>query len=178
MGDYYRMTTRGMNTTDVDPGDLAIRPALEEDAPALSALAARLTAFDLPPWRTAAEIAQADASAMIRTVRSGSPDDEVLIAERHGIAVGCLHMQTATDFFGRRHAHISVIATTEAAEGTGVGRALMAYAEEWTRSRELSLLTLNVFDANSRARRFYERAGFSAEVIKYVKELSASQTRV
>jgi ribosomal protein S18 acetylase RimI-like enzyme len=160
-----------MNTTDVDPEDLTIRPAREPDGPALSALAARLTAFDLPPWRTATEIAQADAGAMIGAVRAGLPDDEVLIAERHGVPVGCLHMQTPTDFFGRRHAHISVIATTKAAEGTGVGRALMAYAEAWTRRRGLTLLTLNVFDANRRARRFYERAGFSAEVIKYAKAL-------
>jgi RimJ/RimL family protein N-acetyltransferase len=32
-------------------------------------------------------------------------------------------------------------------------------------------LTLNVFDANARARRFYERAGFTPEVVKYVKPL-------
>jgi ribosomal protein S18 acetylase RimI-like enzyme len=91
------------------------------------------------------------------------------MAERTAVPVGCLHMQMPTDFFGRRHAHISVIATTEAAEGSGVGRALMAHAEAWTRRRKLPLLTLNVFDANARARRFYERAGFTPEVIKYVK---------
>jgi Acetyltransferase (GNAT) family len=59
---------------------------------------------------------------MMNAVRAGSPDTEVLIAERGGTVVGCLHMVTPTDFFGRRHAHITVIATSEAAEGTGVGR--------------------------------------------------------
>ena len=76
-----------------------------------------------------------------------------------------------TDFFGNRHAHISVIATTEAAEGTGVGRALLEHAEAWSRDRGYSLLTLNVFVANDRARRFYERAGMAAEMMKYVKPL-------
>ena len=36
-------------------------------------------------------------------------------------------------------------------------------------------LTLNVFAANSRARRFYEREGWSAEMMKYVKPLQASE---
>ena len=158
-----------MNTKDVDLDDLTIRAATEGDAATLSTLAARLTAFELPRWRTASEIADADARAMIAAVRAGSADNEVLIAERNGVPVGCLHMQTPTDFFGRRHAHISVIATTAAAEGSGVGRALIAHAEAWARKRKLSMLTLNVFEANARARRFYERAGFTPEVLKYVK---------
>src|SRR5690606_29159690 len=61
---------------------------------------------------------------------------------------------------------ISVIATTGAAEGTGVGRALMAHAETRARERGLSLLTLNVFATNARARRFYERAGYAVEMVK------------
>ena len=72
-----------------------------------------------------------------------------------------------TDFFGTRHAHISVIATTEAAEGSGVGRALLAHAEAWARERGLTLLTLNVFASNARARRFYEKAGWAPEMLKY-----------
>jgi RimJ/RimL family protein N-acetyltransferase len=35
----------------------------------------------------------------------------------------------------------------------------------------MSLLTLNVFDGNTRARRFYESAGFAPETLKYAKEL-------
>jgi ribosomal protein S18 acetylase RimI-like enzyme len=160
-----------MNTQDGNRTDLTIRTANDRDFPILSALAARLTTFELPPWRTATEIADADAAAMMNAVRAGSPDNEVLIAERGGTVVGCLQMVTPTDFFGRRHAHISVIATSEAAEGTGVGRMLIAHAERWARQRNLALLTLNVFDANARARRFYERAGFTPEVVKYVKPL-------
>ena len=65
-----------------------------------------------------------------------------------------------------------MIATTAAAEGSGVGRALMAHAEEWTRHRDLPLLTLNVFASNTRARRFYEKAGFDPEFLKYAKPMS------
>jgi GNAT superfamily N-acetyltransferase len=135
----------------------------------LVALAARLTAFDLPPWRQPGAIASADAREMLEAVSTAAPDNEVFIAERDGTATGCLHILGLTDFFGTRHAHISVIATTEAAEGLGVGRALLEYAEDWARRRGHNLLTLNVFAANDRARRFYERAGLVPEMLKYAK---------
>src|SRR5687767_12835222 len=143
--------------------DLTLRPATRSDESLLHVFALRLTHFPLPPWRTPADIADADAGAMLKAVEAGSRDEEVVIAERRGEPVGCLHILLSTDFFGRRHAHLSVLATTERAEGTGVARALMAHAEGWTRRRGLTLLTLNVFAQNARARRFYELAGFAPE---------------
>jgi GNAT superfamily N-acetyltransferase len=143
--------------------------ATPADAESLAALARRLGAIPLPHWRTPDEISAADAREMIAALTSSSTDNEVFIAERDGHVVGCLHMLATTDFFGRPHAHISVIATTEDAEGTGVGRAMLARAEAWARDKGMSLLTLNVFDGNARARRFYESAGFAAETLKYTK---------
>ena len=151
--------------------DVLIRLATSADDATLSHLAIRLAGFDVPPWRTPAEIATADARGMMASVHAAQADDQVFIAERQGMPVGCLHILAATDFFGRRHAHISVIATSEAAEGTGVGRTLMDFAESWARQRQLSLLTLHVFATNTRARRFYEQAGMAPEFLKYAKRL-------
>jgi ribosomal protein S18 acetylase RimI-like enzyme len=148
-----------------------IRPATNSDRDILKQLARRLADFELPPWRTAHEIADADARAMIAAVAASRKDDQVFIAERGGREVGCLHILATTDFFGRRHAHLSVIATSADAVGSGVGRALMEFAEAWSRERELTLLTLNVFANNTTARRFYERNGLEPEVLKYVKEI-------
>ena len=150
---------------------MTIRLARPSDRAALVALAERLTAFELPPWRTAAEIATADADAMLAAIDSGTADSEVWIAERSGVVAGCLHMLSVTDFFGRAHAHVSVLATTKEAEGSGVGRALLAYGETWARDRGLALITLNVFAANSRARGFYEKSGWTPETLKYIKPL-------
>jgi ribosomal protein S18 acetylase RimI-like enzyme len=148
-----------------------LRLAAPRDEETLRALAWRLTAFDLPPWRRPEDIANADARDMIAAVHDGSPDNQVWLAERDGVAAGCLHVLLTTDFFGTRHAHVSVIATTAAAEGSGVGRLLMAHAEAWARERGQSLLTLNVFAANARAQRFYERAGMAPEMLRYAKRL-------
>src|SRR5690242_12744258 len=136
--------------------DLTLRAATAADEPVLAALAARLTAFELPPWRAAPELSDADAHAMLAAVTGGNADNEVVVAERGGEFVGCLHILANTDFFGLRHGHVSVIATTAAAEGSGVARALIAHAERWTEERGLPLLTLNMFAGNGRARRFYE----------------------
>lgn len=151
--------------------DLIVRPAASADAAALASLAERLGAIPLPAWRAPGDIAEADAREMLAAVADGRGDNEVLIAERDSEVVGCLHILETTDFFGLRHAHVSVLATTAAAEGTGVARMLMWYAEEWTRARGLPLLTLNVFEGNARARSFYERSGFEAEMLKYAKRV-------
>lgn len=151
--------------------NVKIRLATTSDEKTLSHLASRLAGFELPSWRTATEIARADARGMIAAVRAGHPDDQVFVAERDGIPVGCLHILATMDFFGRSHAHISVIATSAAAEGTGVGRTMMQFAEGWARQRRLWLLTLHVFAGNTRARRFYEQAGMAPEFLKYAKTL-------
>ena len=44
------------------------------------------------------------------------------LARRTGMTT--THILETTDFFGLRHGHVSVLATTAAAEGTGIGRAL------------------------------------------------------
>ena len=141
------------------------------DERSLLQLSERMASFDLPSWRSPAEVTGADGRAMIDALRTSHSDSEVFVAERDGSMAGCLHMMVTSDFFGRRHAHLSVIATTESAEGTGVGRALMAFADDWARSRRLPFITLNVFAANERARRLYEKAGYSVELLKYGKPL-------
>ncbi len=169
--------------------ELVIRRATDRDEAALLRLAERLCTFELPAWRTARQITDADGRDMLKAVRAASQsgrasqaergsqteDEEVFLAERGGEEAGCLHILATTDFFDQRHAHISVIATSAAAEGSGVGHALMAHAEDWARSRRLSLLTLNVFAANARARRFYEREGMHVEFLKYAKPVSTDQ---
>jgi ribosomal protein S18 acetylase RimI-like enzyme len=155
------------------PVSLVIRRATRDDVEALLGLASRMANFELPRWRSAAEITEADGRDMINAIAAESPDHEVVLAERDGSAAGCLYVLVATDFFGRQHAHISVIVTSEAAEGSGIGRALMTYAEEWARARDLPLLTLNVFAGNTRACRFYENAGFGVEMLKYAKPLGS-----
>jgi GNAT superfamily N-acetyltransferase len=156
--------------------ELVIRPAGGRDEPALLRLAGRLAEFELPGWRTASSVIGADAQAMLEAIRANRDDNVVFMAERAGAPAGCLHILATQDFFGLSHAHVSVIATTAEAEGSGVGAALLDYGEAWARSRGLPLLTLNVFAANARARQFYERAGMNVEFVKYAKPIAAERS--
>lgn len=156
---------------DARAGDVSFRRAALDDEAVLTVLAERLTVFALPAWRRPEDISTADAREMMAAVRGNDSDNAVWMAERGGRVAGCLHVLALTDFFGLRHAHISVIATTAEAEGTGVGAALLDFAEAWARERQLPLMTLNVFATNARALRFYERGGWVPEMLKYVKPL-------
>ena len=57
------------------------------------------------------------------------------------------------------------------AQGAGVGGALLRFAEDWATERGYATITLNVFDGNRRARSVYERRGYAAETLRYLKSL-------
>ncbi|MBI4929001.1 MAG: GNAT family N-acetyltransferase [Anaerolineae bacterium] len=140
----------------------------------LLSLVSRFTGFDLPAWRTRAEIDEANRKALLNAMDQPETDALILIAEdEHGEPAGFLHLQTQTDYFnGEKHGYISDVVVAPAFEGQGVGRLLLNAAEDWARGQGFRLLTLYVFAGNAHARRVYERAGFDQEVIKYVKPLN------
>jgi ribosomal protein S18 acetylase RimI-like enzyme len=146
--------------------------ATPADREFLSTLAERLADFDRPAWRSHAEIADGDRRALFEALDDPRPGTELFVAELDGVAAGALLMWTLEDYFSQRwHAHVSVIAVSKAAEGRGVGRALMAHAEQWARDRGHDSLTLSVFEGNRRAQALYERVGYVTEMRRMIKLL-------
>jgi GNAT superfamily N-acetyltransferase len=139
-------------------------------------LCRRLADFGPPPWRAAAEIAAGERRALDAAFPLPPPGAIVLIAEAPaGSAAGFAYIETAVDYFTRRpHAHLGVLAVTEAAEGRGVGRALLQAAESWARRQGYGVMTLNVFAGNEHARGIYERSGYQLETLHYRKALDQS----
>ena len=152
---------------------ILIRAATARDGEWILPLSARLHDFGPPPWRSRAGMDAAVARAIGRALDSPAPDAAVFAAEEaHGRPLGFVHVHTAHDFFtGEEHGHVSDIVVADGAEGRGVGRALMAAGESWSRGRGHRLLSLNVFEANTRARALYERLGFATDTMKLVKVL-------
>lgn len=160
------MTTSNANTR------VAIRSATPADRDFLSALADRLADFDRPAWRSHDEIADGDRRALFDALDNPQPGTALFVAELDGAAAGCLLMWTLEDYFSQQsHAHVSVIAVTKAAEGAGVGRALMAHADAWARAAGHTSITLSVFEGNRRAQALYERAGYVTEMRRMFKQL-------
>jgi len=90
--------------------------------------------------------------------------------------LGVLLMETRTDYFTQEsHAHVSILAVAQGAEGRGIGSALLDHAETWARGRGFRRLTLAVFTNNERAKALYARCGWRPELETYFKTLSDRQ---
>jgi ribosomal protein S18 acetylase RimI-like enzyme len=150
-----------------------IRPATPADEGALLALTARLAAFPLPPWRSAAEIAAADHRVLLDALHRPEGDTSIIVAGGEaGEVMGYVFASTKTDYFtGEPHAHVENLVLAPEAEGLGLARRLMESAEEWALELGYRRMTLNVFAANARARGLYSRLGYGEETVHYLKDL-------
>jgi len=152
---------------------ISIRPAIPDDREFVLGLADRLVAFETPTWRTKPELIEGDRRAL-REWFDGAPkpDQAMLIAEYYGEPAGVAYLVTHVDYFNLRpHAHLSVLAVADGAEGRGIGSMLLDESVEWAKSRKSDRLTLSALVTNARARALYERKGFSGEYIRYVLPL-------
>ena len=116
------------------------------------------------------------ARSIAETLDNPTESAIVLVAEDEQRLLGFIHVITETDYFtSEAHGHVSDLVVDRDGEGRGIGRALLAAGEHWSAERGHRLITLNVFQENTRARFLYERAGYVAEITKFVKELRPSR---
>jgi ribosomal protein S18 acetylase RimI-like enzyme len=124
-----------------------------------------LSRIDRATWSDLSSPAPSpDASKSFFSDRTLPPD--VLVAERDGDVVGWARIEHPTPFPSSEHVwRITGLAVDPAAQGGGVGRALVEALADEARSRGARRLTLHVFAPNARARRLYDRCGFEVEGI-------------
>ena len=154
---------------------LRIRPARAEDAEWILPMSPRLHDFGPPLFRPRDQMDRAVAADIAAGLGSSDPGIAVLVAEDEasGRPLGFAHIKTFADYFtAEPHGHVSDLVVAGGAEGRGVGSALLAAAEDWSRARGHRLLTLNVFDENHRARRLYDRVGYRPDTLRMVKVLA------
>lgn len=154
---------------------IRVRAFLPTDREFITALVIRLSEFDLPEWRQAAQIDDTNISALIAAMEESEPDTAIFVAEDAGAGqpVGFMRLQTQTDYFSKeKHGYIANIAVEKSFEGQGVGRMLLAAAETWAREKGFDRLKLHVFVENERAQRVYEKNGYQQDVIQYVKMIA------
>ena len=153
--------------------NIRVRLATAENADFVLGLVPQLVAFGPPPWRDRRQMMDTDTLVIGRALQGLAAGATVLVAEDiGGRPLGFIHLCGETDYYTRSEAgHIADIIVAPDARGRGVGETLIAAAEEWARARGYPLLTLNVFIENAHARALYERTGFGAEIVRYVKAL-------
>jgi GNAT superfamily N-acetyltransferase len=149
-------------------GDLEIRPAAEDDVPAIVAMLAddplgaqRESPDDLSPYRAAFERLAAD------------PNQRLVVAVREGRVVGTLQL-TFIPGLSRRGATRSIIEGVRIhadERGGGLGTQLIEWAVDASRRQGCSLVQLTSDVSRTDAHRFYERLGFSATHVGFKLQL-------
>jgi GNAT superfamily N-acetyltransferase len=149
-----------------------IRPAAHDDRSAVLALVPRLAATGVPPGRDAAQVESSDLHSITQALTTPASGEALLVAEHDGRIHGFIHLKTVVDYFTQQPiAHVADVVVAAVAEGKGVGKDLMRAAEDWARSCGYGLVQLHVLVDNARARTLYEKLGYSAEWLKYIKRL-------
>ena len=151
---------------------IRVREARPEDRDAIVAIVPRLRAFGAVPLYAPKELDGGERETLERVLEARPESATLIVAELNELGVvGVAYAHPASDYFTHEtHGHLGVIAVAELGEGKGVGRALLDAIEAWSAASGHRFLTLNVFEANARARSFYERAGYAPDTIRYYKK--------
>ncbi|MEG3629886.1 GNAT family N-acetyltransferase [Streptomyces poriticola] len=149
-------------------GDLDIRPADENDIPAIVALLAddplgaqRESPGDLSPYLPAFERLRTD------------PNQHLMVAVREGRVIGTLQL-TIVPGLSRRGATRSVIEAVRVQadeRGSGLGARLITWAVDESGRQGCELVQLTSDASRTDAHRFYERLGFSASHVGFKLQL-------
>jgi GNAT superfamily N-acetyltransferase len=150
---------------------IRVRPHHPDDRAFVLGLAARLT-IGMPPWRDPQRCLAAVQGWITGSIEQHGRTTTVFVAEEEeGQRLGFATVTHETHFTGERQAYIGELATSESAEGAGVGRALVAACEQWAREQGDRVLALATGAANARALGFYHHLGYRDEDVKLIKVL-------
>jgi GNAT superfamily N-acetyltransferase len=158
------------------PGEATIRDARRDDAEGF------VRAYELAWDATLSEIVgrrlgelasiEQRTETFRKSVAKTSPDARILVAERDGIVIGL-----AVCTRKRKTCELRALYVVPDSWGSGVGRELMETGLEAMRDRGAREAFLWVGEANGRARRFYEREGWSADGETRVSEAGPREVR-
>ena len=146
---------------DLPDTDLTIRAAVHADLDAIVAMLADdpIGATRERPGAPAAAAYQDAFAAM-----DADPNQELIVADDAGRAVGCLELSFLRGLsrMGMLRAQIESVRVARHLRGRGVGNMLFAHAIARARDRGAAIVQLTSDKARPDAIRFYEQLGFTA----------------
>ncbi len=150
---------------------IRVRPYLPDDRDDVLSLAPRLT-IGMPAWRDPLLCLAAVQGWITGSIDQNGKNTMVFIAvDEQGERLGFATVTNETHFTGERQAYIGELATTESAEGQGVGQALVQTCEKWARDQGYRKISLETGAANGRALGFYRHLGYRDEDVRLIKLL-------
>lgn len=141
--------------------EIVIRKATPRDAEQLSGLLGELG------YPHSSEFAGEKITAI-----STSDNDELLVAETMGLVIGAAHLHIAAMLHERgKLGRIMALVVTDKHRFLGVGKKLMATAEEAARNAGCSKMEVTSAMHREPAKKFYEGLGYKEERRRFVKSL-------
>ena len=94
------------------------------------------------------------------------PARPIFVAMKGGFVAGycfCVHKDTQNDsvLADQKELYIDDLCVDEGCRGQGIAKALYAHTVEYAKQQGCDFITLNVWQGNDSALRFYENAGFT-----------------
>lgn len=132
------------------PRHLRVQYATPTDYERLAALCAQLG------YPTESQVA----AERLNVILANPAGEAILTAVMDERVVGWVHTQRVNFLGSEPFAEIGGLVVDEAVRGQGVGRALMAAAEEWARTAGLSAVKLRSNTLRGEAHAFYESIGY------------------
>jgi len=127
-----------------------IRPARVADAASVSRLMAQL-GYQVTPE---------DAGSRLARILT-KPEHRFLVAEIDGDVVGWLHISLCEHIDAETCVMIDGLVVDRTRRRSGIGRRLLAQAEDWARANSCALVRLRSTDARTEAHKFYEHLGYT-----------------
>lgn len=150
---------------------IRVRSYLSTDREFILGLAPRL-AIGIPHWRDPQRMIVAAQGWITDSIEQHGQKAMVFVAEDEQEGqLGFATVSHSTHFTGEHQAYIGELATSEMAEGRGVGKALVQACEQWAREHGYRVLSLATGAANERAIGFYRYLGYLDEDVTLVKLL-------
>jgi ribosomal protein S18 acetylase RimI-like enzyme len=152
------------------PAPFRIRLATDLDVPVVIAMFGALDDQHSAgePYQFRGSSAQPRTKQAIRELLE-NPDIAVLVAEADARVVGqtVVEIRVVPDdawpYVARRYGLVHDLVVEPGLRRQGIGRALMAAADEWLRERDIDSVELNVWDFNEGALRLYESLGYCVQ---------------
>jgi GNAT superfamily N-acetyltransferase len=138
-----------------------VRPARDEDAPAVAELLGHL-GYPAPPFEIPARLARLRARG----------DAETLVAVADGRVVGLATVHARNVLHHARPVvQLTALVVPPDMRGRGVGRALVGVVERWAADRGADRLVLTTALHRAEAPGFYERLGFEHTGRRYARRI-------
>lgn len=116
---------------------------------------------------------EAQKRSLKEAVNHPEAESKIYVAESSdGLFLGYIQLGVHIDSFTKiQQGFIESIAVTKEAEGKGIGKYLLRFAEDWAKKQGYETLVLYVLANNQKARNLYKKMNYNEETIKYVKIL-------